>query len=127
MAAAQGKNRTVADIMSQPVVTATADETVADAAARMREQGVGSVVVGDVRGLEGFYHYRQYDAVELAETRTLEDVWYLLYHGELPSLAQRRQFIDELRPLREIPADVLAVLPAIVATAPDAPPLDVLR
>src|SRR5918994_1178626 len=37
--------RTVADIMSHPVVTATADETIAKAAARMREQRVGSVVV----------------------------------------------------------------------------------
>ena len=39
---------------------------------------VADTTVGDVRGLEGFYHYRQYDAVELAERRSLEDVWYLL-------------------------------------------------
>ena len=37
----------VSEIMSTPVVTATADETVAAAAARMRDQGVGSVVVVD--------------------------------------------------------------------------------
>jgi len=35
----------VSEIMSTPVVTATADEPVATAATRMREQGVGSVVV----------------------------------------------------------------------------------
>src|SRR4030095_6997790 len=58
---------------------------------------VAETEIGDVRGLEGFYHYRQYDAVELAETRTLEDVWYLLFHGELPSLAERNRFIDETR------------------------------
>ena len=29
-----------------------------------------------------------YDRV-IAETRTLEDVWYLLFEGELPSLAER--------------------------------------
>ncbi|MFL6112227.1 MAG: citrate/2-methylcitrate synthase, partial [Catenulispora sp.] len=40
--------------------------------------------VGDVRGEEGFYHYRQYNAVELAEKRTLEDVWVLMIDGYLP-------------------------------------------
>jgi citrate synthase len=28
---------------------------------------VAETTVGDVRGQEGFYHYRQYSAVELAE------------------------------------------------------------
>jgi CBS domain-containing protein len=37
--------RTVADVMSQPVVTAQPAETVAVAAGRMRERRVGSVVV----------------------------------------------------------------------------------
>ncbi|HEV2992846.1 MAG TPA: CBS domain-containing protein, partial [Acidimicrobiia bacterium] len=232
--AADGK-RSVADIMSRPVVTATGDEPVSAAARRMREQGVGSVVVvdgdravgilterdlvrhaaagvdaaapvaewmtqdpdhvapdaeagaafaslaehgyrhipvvddgrlvgivsmrdlmriaqiqpaaslahevpkglegvvvaeteiGDVRGLEGFYHYRQYNAVELAETRPLEDVWYLLFHGELPSAAQRAAFLDEVRPLRVIPAQLRAALPEISAVAGAAPPLDRFR
>ncbi len=232
--AAEGK-RTVADIMSRPVVTARADETVSAAADRMRAQSVGSVVVidgdkpvgilterdlvrlaaagadtgasvsewmtgepdsvapdaevssafaslsehgyrhipvvddgrlvgivsmrdlmriaqiqpaaslahevprglegvvvaetdiGDVRGLEGFYHYRQYNAVELAETRTLEDVWYLLFHGALPTLAERARFMDEVRPLREIPGAVKLALPEIARVAASAPPLDLLR
>ena len=56
---------------------------------RSRPPGLEGVIVaetevGDVRGLEGFYHYRQYNAVELAEKRTLEDVWYLLFEGHLP-------------------------------------------
>ena len=226
----------VSEIMSTPVVTATADEPVATAATRMREQGVGSVVVvegtraagilterdlvrlaasgadpsddlvaswmtadpdcvapdvdatsaftslaehgyrhipvvdgdqlvgivsmrdvmrvaqiqpadhlahevprglegvvvaetsiGDVRGLEGFYHYRQYNAVELAERRTLEDVWYLLFEGRLPSLEERVAFQQEIAPLREIPASVKSVLPDIAAVASTAPPLDLLR
>jgi citrate synthase len=88
---------------------------------------VAETTIGDVRGLEGFYHYRQYDAVELAETRTIEDVWYLLFEGELPTLAQRNAFLEEIAPLREIPPAVLEVLPEIAATAPEAPPLDQLR
>ena len=42
---------------------------------------VAETTIGDVRGLEGFYHYRQYNAVELAEKRSLEDVWYLHVRG----------------------------------------------
>src|SRR5690606_28125506 len=42
---------------------------------------VAETRVGDVRGLEGFYHYREYSAVELAEKRTLEDVWFLLFEA----------------------------------------------
>ncbi len=30
---------------------------------------VADTTIGDVRGLEGFYHYRQYNAVELARSR----------------------------------------------------------
>ena len=235
MAPAEPKERTVGEIMSRPPVTATPDESVATAAARMGEQRVGSVLVvdgdrpvgilterdlvrlaaggsdgtepvskwmtpdpdsvapdveattafatlaehgyrhipvvddghlvgvvsmrdlmriaqiqpadnlaheiprglegvvvaettiGDVRGLEGFYHYRQYNAVELAETRTLEDVWYLLFHTDLPTLAERNEFIDEIRPLREIPVSIKNVLPDIARVADAAPPLDLLR
>src|SRR2546423_2013038 len=46
-AVAAGPRRTVGELMSAPVVTATPSETVADAAARMNDRGVGSVVVVD--------------------------------------------------------------------------------
>ena len=45
---------------------------------------VADTVLGDVRGQEGFFHYRQYDASELAVHRTLEDVWTLQVDGALP-------------------------------------------
>ena len=45
--------------------------------------------IGDVRGLEGFYHYRQYSATELARHRSLEDVWQLLLR-RLPSRRRGR-------------------------------------
>jgi len=48
---------------------------------------VAETTIGDVRGKEGFFHYRQYSAVELAEKRSLEDVWHLLFRGELPDAA----------------------------------------
>jgi citrate synthase len=84
--------------------------------------------IGDVRGLEGFYHYRQYSAVDLCEQRPLEDVWRLLFDGALPAnQAERDAFVDEIRPLRDIPADVAAVLPAIATAGDHFTPLDALR
>ncbi len=231
-----GKTRTVADIMSRPVVTVSPDDKMAEAAATMREQRVGSVVavdgsrpvgilterdlvrftaagadavtavvsewmtaspdsvepdadvtaafaslaehgyrhipvvsgeelvgivsmrdlmriaqiqpaeslaheiprglegvvvaetdIGDVRGLEGFYHYRQYNAVELAEQRSIEDVWHLMFEGTLPTLAERAAFGETVVALRVIPATILAALPEIARLGAAAPPLDMLR
>lgn len=81
--------------------------------------------IGDVRGAEGFYHYRQYSAVELAQKRPFEDVWRLLIDGALPqTAAERAAFADEVRPLRVIPPAVASVLPAIAKVSE---PLNGLR
>ncbi|MFR0356752.1 citrate synthase/methylcitrate synthase [Streptomyces sediminimaris] len=95
-------------------------------------RGLAGVVVtdtevGDVRGLEGFYHYRQYSAVELAQTRGFEDVWYLLVHGELPDAAQRAAFTDETTALRSLPDEVRAALPAVAAASGGSGPLAGMR
>ncbi|MDA8298188.1 MAG: citrate synthase/methylcitrate synthase [Actinomycetota bacterium] len=75
---------------------------------------VAETEIGDVRGSEGFYHYRQYSAVELAKARPLEDVWRLLIDGTLPNTpAERATFCDEVRPLRALPPALASVLPAI--------------
>ncbi len=86
---------------------------------------VTDTAIGDVRGSEGFYHYRQYSAVELAEKRPLEDVWFLLFEGHLPDEAERRAFAAEITPLRMVPDDVAAVLPAIARAGGG--PLDPFR
>ncbi len=88
---------------------------------------VAETEVGDVRGQEGFYHYREYNAVELAEKRTLEDVWHLLYEGHLPTTAEREAFAQEIRSLREIPLTVKGLLPAIATAGDHFVPLDALR
>ena len=72
-------------------------------------RGLAGVVVtdtalGDVRGREGFYHYRQYSAVELAERRSFEDVWHLMFHGELPDAPAARGFTTRTARLRHLPA-----------------------
>jgi citrate synthase len=74
---------------------------------------VAETELGDVRGTEGFYHYRQYSAPELAEKRSFEDVWQLLIDGDL---GDSSGFAAEVAPLRVLPAAVADVLPAIVAS-----------
>jgi citrate synthase len=81
--------------------------------------------VGDVRGYEGFYHYRQYSAVDLANERSLECVWHLMFEGELPNRSQRDAFVDEIRPLRHLSDSVRSLLPAIADASEF--PLDGLR
>ncbi|WP_328911953.1 MULTISPECIES: citrate synthase [unclassified Streptomyces] len=83
---------------------------------------VTETALGDVRGAEGFYHYREFSAVELAESRGFEDVWHLMFHGTLPDVAERAAFTVRTAALRHLPAEVTAALPAIArATAPSGP------
>src|SRR5215218_5161510 len=90
--------------------------TVTDAATPRGLKGVivADTALGDVRGLEGFYHYRQYSAPELAAKRTFEDVWYLLFEGELPSAGRRDEYAARIAAARPVPAEVLDLLPAMV-------------
>jgi len=84
--------------------------------------------IGDVRGLEGFYHYRQYSAVDLAAERSLEDVWQLLVDGRLPpDPASRSAFATEVRSHRRLPPQVTGLLPGIAETTSAAGPLGGLR
>jgi citrate synthase len=89
---------------------------------------VAETSVGDVRGLEGFYHYRQYSAIDLARTRPLEDVWQLMFDGALPeTTADREAFAARVRARRAIPDAVRTVLPAIAHAGEELVPLDALR
>ncbi len=81
--------------------------------------------LGDVRGTEGFYHYRQYAATDLAATRSLEDVWQLFFDGELPDRAAGERFAAEVAGLRELPTGLAGLLPSLAV--PTRAPLDVLR
>lgn len=95
-------------------------------------RGLAGVVVtetriGDVRGREGFYHYRQYSAVELAQTRSFEDVWYLMFHGALPDATQRADFARRTAALRHLPEGVHAALVGIARASELSGPLAGLR
>lgn len=95
-------------------------------------RGLAGVVVtdtalGDVRGREGFYHYRQYSAIELAQVRSFEDVWYLMSEGTLPDAAARTEFAARTAALRRLPAEVRETLPAIARAGAASGPLAGLR
>ena len=91
-----------------------ADELAVAAPPGLKGVVVAETALGDVRGREGFYHYRQYSAPDLARERTFEDVWHLMVDGELPvTAAERDAFAAEVAPLRPLPPAVLDLLPAI--------------
>jgi len=81
------------------------DENLIDVPRGLANVVVAETAIGDVRGGEGFYQYRQYSATELARTASFEDVWYLFLHGDLPDHAARADFVR------------LVTDPAIAATA----------
>ena len=88
---------------------------------------VAETALGDVRGLEGFYHYREYSAVELARTRSVEDVWRLMLDGALPDAGEADRFVAEVRARRELPTAVGDVLPQVTHLTAGADALAGLR
>jgi citrate synthase len=100
--------------------TTATDLTAVLAAPGLEGLVVAETSIGDVRGLEGFYHYRQYSAVELAADRAFTDVVELLFTGELPREAESGTAISP----QPLPAALATILPQI---APTGTPLDVLR
>jgi citrate synthase len=103
----------------------TADQEPAGIAVPRGLKGVvvTETALSDVRGREGFYHYRQYSAVELAEKRSLEAVWQLMLLGELPDAAGEAAFRARTAPLRRLPEAIRPLLPALAASTEGANPL----
>jgi len=101
-----------------------ADEHGTEIPAGLEGVVAAETALGDVRGEEGFFHYRQYSAVDLAESRSLEDVWHLLFRGELPDPAASAAFAAEVRQRRVMPPGLSTLLPSLARRGA---PLDVLR
>ncbi|HEY1321554.1 MAG TPA: citrate synthase [Streptosporangiaceae bacterium] len=98
-----------------------------DAPPGLKGVAAAQTTIGDVRGEEGFYHYRQYDAIELARERTFEEVWCLLRDGELPSAGVLAAFAAQAARARPLSPQVTGSLPAIAALTSDDQPLQALR
>lgn len=88
---------------------------------------VADTATGDVRGIEGFYHYRQYSAVDLATHRRFEDVCHLMLEGRLPNPAETAALQERLAAASVLPDALLDVLPQIAATGSDRASLARLR
>jgi citrate synthase len=88
---------------------------------------VAETQVGDVRGSEGFYHYREYSAIDLAEQCTLEEVWHLLVEGHLPNSTELQEFTAKIRSFRKLPEDLKTILPSVAAVGTEFVPLAALR
>jgi citrate synthase len=93
----------------------------------LRNVVVTETELGDVRGEEGFCHFRQYSAVDLARTRTFEDVWFLFLEGRLPTAAEAAALAAEIAPLRRLPPELRDALPAIAAAGSRPEPVKGLR
>lgn len=74
---------------------------------------VADTAVGSVRGDEGFFHYREHDAVEIARHQTFEAAAALLVDGTLPDRGTEGSFRSELARNRHLERSTLQALTAI--------------
>ena len=77
---------------------------------------VATTALSDVRGAEGFYHYRQYDAVELARSCSIEEVWHLLLRGHLPNTEELAAFRATIADVQQLAGDTAAATPGTPMT-----------
>ncbi|MFW0782977.1 citrate synthase [Gordonia sp. CPCC 206044] len=95
-------------------------------------EGLSNVIVadteiGDVRGDEGFYHYRQYSAVDLARHNTFEQVWHLFIDGSLPDASELSEFHSTTAGLNRLPDELGGVLRTVSLLGDDRDALAGLR
>lgn len=95
--------------------------TVLDAPRGLHNVVVTTTSIGDVRGDEGFYHYRQYSAIDIALHLTFEDAWFLVVEGRLPDDSERADFLRTVAPLRFLPEDVAAAVRTVAQSGPEQP------
>lgn len=92
--------------------------------------GLKNVIVtdtelGDVRGEEGFFHYRGHDATRLAAEVDFEDAWHLMLFGSLPTPDGAAAFRSRVGALRTLPGTALDLLRRTVE--PGTEPMHALR
>jgi citrate synthase len=89
-----------------------------EAPAGLAGVSVARTKVSDVLGRQGFYHYRGYNAVDIARRGRVEDAWHLLLRGELPTEQERAEFASQTAAWRQLPDGVAELLPAIARQSP---------
>lgn len=92
--------------------------------AGLRGQSAGETALCTVGQTGTGLTYRGYDISDLAEGASFEEVAYLIFNGDLPSVAELDAYKAKLQPLRELPNTLLQVLECIPASTH---PMDVMR
>lgn len=88
---------------------------------------VADTTIGDVRGGEGFFHYRQYDATQLARQRSFEEVWHLLIRGFLPDTTQLADWRELIADAASVPEQLAVPLLEVMRASAGTEPLVTLR
>jgi citrate synthase len=78
---------------------------------------VTDTTIGDVLGDEGRFHYRGHDAIDLARTRSFEEVWHLVATGLLPDDAELAAFRHTVDAARALPPSLGPVLEPLARAA----------
>ncbi|WP_419917632.1 citrate/2-methylcitrate synthase [Candidatus Poriferisocius sp.] len=86
---------------------------------------VADTEVGSVRGDEGWYHYRGWNATELARDHSFEAVAHLLLAGTLPTGAAEEAFRAELAAARPLTPPAAELVASLALTG--LPPMTILR
>jgi len=92
--------------------------------AGLRGQSAGDTSLCTVGQSGSGLTYCGYDISDLADNATFEEVAYLLFNGELPTVAQLAAYKAELFAMRDLPDALKSVLKLIPT---DAHPMDVMR
>ena len=114
--------------MSTTTTTPPGEAPLIDVPRGLKGVVAAETAIGDVQGRAGFYHYRQYSAIDLVEHRRLDEVWHLVLDGTMPDLHQLDAFRAEVAEARSLPLPrpVATALPVLAASAGSGP-LDALR
>ena len=92
--------------------------------AGLRGQSAGETKLCTVGKSGSGLTYCGYDVADLTENATFEEVAYLLFNGELPTVEQLAAYKTELKSMRDLPQELKLVLQHIPA---DTHPMDVMR
>ncbi|MCP5030634.1 MAG: citrate synthase/methylcitrate synthase [Actinomycetia bacterium] len=76
---------------------------------------VAETSVGSVRGDEGFFHYRQHDAVDIARQQSFEAAAALLIDGALPATSEEARFRGELGAGRHVEPATMEVITQVAS------------
>ncbi len=74
--------------------------------------------LSDVDGINGKLTFSGYNAVDLAEKKSIEEVWFLLHHGRLPDLGELAAFRAEIELLGRPSKQEIRIMKALRAGEP---------